>query len=60
VAANWLPFGTRVRLSGLRGTFTVEDRMSRRYSRRVDVYLSSHAEAQKFGVRRFQLTVVAK
>ena len=50
VAANWLPFGTRVYLDGV-GWRTVEDRMAKRFSERVDVYFDSHKEALKFGIR---------
>jgi 3D (Asp-Asp-Asp) domain-containing protein len=43
-----LRFGDKVRLEGL-GTFVVEDRMARRWKRRVDVRVLTHREARSFG-----------
>ena len=57
VAANWLPFGTRVYLDGV-GWRTVEDRMARRFSDRVDVYFDRHADARRFGIRTNKVWVV--
>jgi 3D (Asp-Asp-Asp) domain-containing protein len=45
-----LRFGDRVRLVGY-GTFPVEDRMARRWKRRVDVRVATHREARQFGIR---------
>src|SRR3989339_219389 len=53
VAANFLPFGTRVRFPDLYGTeeFVVEDRMNDRYHRRMDVWMEELEEARTFGVK---------
>jgi 3D (Asp-Asp-Asp) domain-containing protein len=51
-------FGDRVHLAGL-GTYTFEDRMPRRWSRRVDLYLPSRHAARQFGRRRTGLTRTA-
>jgi 3D (Asp-Asp-Asp) domain-containing protein len=59
VAANWLPFGTRVYLDGV-GWRTVEDRMAKRFSERVDVYFDRHADARRFGIRTNRVWVVRK
>jgi 3D (Asp-Asp-Asp) domain-containing protein len=58
VAANWLPLGARVRLEGMPGVLTVEDRMSRRHPSRVDVFFARHDDARQFGVRKLRLTVI--
>lgn len=61
IAANWLPFGTKVKIPALYGDkiFTVDDRMNKRYGYgRMDVWLNtSKAEARKFGVRRVEVQV---
>ena len=55
VAANFLPFGTKIRIPALFGDriFTVEDRMHIRNSDKVDIWFSSKEEALNFG-RRFR------
>jgi 3D (Asp-Asp-Asp) domain-containing protein len=61
IAANWLPFGTKVKIPALYGDkiFTVDDRMNKRYGYgRMDVWLdASRAEAMKFGVKRVEIEV---
>lgn len=49
-AANWLPFGTRVYVEGV-GWRTIQDRMSKRFNERLDIYFNSHAKAKQFGIR---------
>ena len=61
IAANGLPFGTRVKIPSVYGEkiFVVEDRMNRRYGHgRFDVWLDmSQAEARKFGVKRVEVEI---
>ncbi|MBI5729175.1 MAG: 3D domain-containing protein [Candidatus Magasanikbacteria bacterium] len=61
IAANWLPFGTIVKIPSLYGDkeFIVEDRMNARYGYgRLDIWFdSSKAEAFKFGVKRVDVEV---
>ncbi len=61
IAANGLPFGTRVKIPSVYGEkiFVVEDRMNRRYGYgRFDVWLDmSRAEARKFGVKRVAVEI---
>lgn len=54
IAANFLPFGTKVRIPELFGekVFIVHDRMNRRYWYRVDVWMKEKASAKKFGLHR--------
>ncbi len=59
VAANFLPFGTRVKIPELFGdkTFIVEDRMHRRFSDRMDIWFPSKWEAKQFGRQTAQIIV---
>lgn len=56
-AANAFPFGTRLRIQGV-GERVVQDRMSRRFPNRVDVFFDTHAEARRFGIRTNRVEVV--
>ncbi|MDP3956418.1 MAG: hypothetical protein Q8P97_00295 [bacterium] len=60
VAANWLPFGTKIRIPAISETavFTVEDRMHSRYSDRVDVWFPEKIQAKDFGVRTLVIEVL--
>ncbi len=55
VAANWLPFGTKIKIPSLYGDkeFIVDDRMNERYGYgRMDIWLNSNKQtAIKFGVK---------
>jgi 3D (Asp-Asp-Asp) domain-containing protein len=61
IAANFLPFGTRVKIPSIYGEkiFIVEDRMNSRYGYgRLDVWLdTTKAEARKFGVKRVEIEI---
>ncbi len=52
VAANFLPFGTRIKLPDLFGgeVFVVHDRMNDRFSNRVDIWVATREEAIERGV----------
>ncbi len=55
VAANWLPFGTKIKIPSIYGDkiFTVEDRMNERYGfGRMDIWLDAPKQtAIQFGVK---------
>lgn len=54
VAANFLPFGTRLRLPDQFGdfVFTIEDRMNERYgSGRIDIWMHTKPQARAWGAR---------
>ena len=59
VAANFVPFHTKVRIPSLYGdkVFSVEDRMNRRFSNRMDIWMASRQEAIKFGIKRIEIEV---
>jgi len=60
VAANFLSFGTKIRIPSLFGerVFTVEDRMSSRFTNTVDVVVSSRNEAINFGTKNAYIEIV--
>ena len=58
-ASRKIPMGTRLRIEGV-GVRVVQDRLATRYDDRVDVFFSSHAEAQRFGKRLLKVTVLKK
>lgn len=60
IAANFLPFGTQVRIPEYFGdrVFTVHDRMNRRYTKRVDVWMKNKSDAMQFGVRTLKIEVL--
>lgn len=60
IAANFLPFGTKVRFPELFGdrVFTVQDRMNARYYYRADVWMKTREAAIKFGYAYAKIEVV--
>lgn len=64
IAANFLPFGTLVKLPELFGDkiFTVDDRMNRRYTHayphRIDIFFHDTKKAIRFGKQSLTLEVV--
>lgn len=60
VAANFLPFGTKVRIPALFGdkVFVVEDRMNKRHASRLDVWFETRWQAREFGIRVAQIEVL--
>ena len=53
VAANFLPLGTRVRIPELYGdrVFYVEDRMNKRYDKKMDLWMKEYDDAKQFGLK---------
>jgi len=60
IAANFLPFGAKVRIPELFGNriFIVRDRMNRRFSNRVDVWMIERPDAVNFGVKIAKIEVL--
>lgn len=46
-ASRKIPFGTKLAIDGR--TYTVQDRLAKRYDNRVDIYFASHKRALQFG-----------
>ncbi len=59
LAANFLPFGTKVRLPDYSGNkiYTVEDRMNQRYYYRADIWMPTREAAKQFGVKRLKMEI---
>lgn len=60
IAANFLPFGTKVRFPHIFGdkVFVVEDRMNKRYPYKMDVWMEHTSEARKFGVKYAEVQIL--
>ena len=60
IAANFLPFGTKVMIPELFGdkVFTVHDRMNRRYAERVDIWFAERQDALNFGIRTAEIVIL--
>jgi len=60
IAANFLKFGTKVRIPELFGdkVFVVRDRMNSRHATRVDVWMKNHSDAMKFGIKTAKIEVL--
>lgn len=61
VAANFLPFGTIIKIPELFGnkTFIVEDRMHSRYQLNIDIWFPEKALAKEFGLRIVRIEIVS-
>ncbi len=61
IAANFLPFGTAVKIPAVFGDkiFVVEDRMNKRYTDRIDVWMTSKQEAFRFGKKQVVIEIVS-
>lgn len=59
VAANFLPFGTKVRIPEVFGdkVFSVEDRMNARYYYKIDVWMPTYEEAKNFGIKYVEVEI---
>lgn len=60
VAANFLPFNTRLRLPNYFGDkdFVVEDRMNTRYYERIDIWMPSKAAAKQWGAKWVKVEIL--
>ena len=60
IAANFLPFGAKVKIPELFGDriFIVRDRMNKRFSHRVDVWMIEKPDAMNFGVKIAKIEVL--
>lgn len=60
VACNFLPFGAKVRIPDYFGdkVFTVNDRMAKRFSDRIDVWMETRSDALQFGRRTLAVEIL--
>ena len=61
IATNLYPFGTKIKIEGL-GIFTVEDRISKRYNNRIDVWVGygkeANEQAKKNGIKKMKVEIL--
>jgi 3D (Asp-Asp-Asp) domain-containing protein len=62
VAANFLPFGTKIRIPELFGDriFIVRDRMNSKYDNRIDIWFNDRENAIKFGLKLAKVEILAE
>jgi 3D (Asp-Asp-Asp) domain-containing protein len=60
IAANWLKFGTKVRIPEIFGDriFVVRDRMNKRFPDKVDIWMQDKADAKHFGLKIAKIEVL--
>ena len=60
VAANFLKFGTKVKIPDLYGDriFIVRDRMNKKHPNRVDIWMKDRADAIQFGIKTTRIQVI--
>ena len=60
IAANFLPFGAKVRIPELYGdkVFIVRDKMNKRYPNRVDIWMINKTDARQLGVKFAMIEVL--
>ncbi len=60
IATNFLSFGTQVKIPELFGDriFVVEDRMHRRKTDFIDIWMPTKEEAKEFGIARAKIMVI--
>jgi 3D (Asp-Asp-Asp) domain-containing protein len=60
LAANFLPFGTRIKIPELYGDkiFVVEDRMHKRFQNRIDIWFPDRQSALEFGYRELKVEIL--
>ncbi len=60
IAANFLPFGTKVKIPAVFGdkVFVVRDRMNQRFTNRLDVWMAEKLDAKQFGVKLAKIQIL--
>jgi len=60
VAANFLAFGTKVQIPSIFGdkVFTVEDRMAKKHSDKIDIWFPERYLAKNFGVQEAEVVIL--
>ena len=60
VAANFLAFGTKVKIPGIFGDkiFTVEDRMAKKHDDKIDIWFTERYLAKNFGVKEADVVIL--
>ena len=56
-APRSIPFGTVLEIRGV-GRRVVQDRLALRYDNRIDIFVRSHSEAKRFGMKKLSVSAV--
>jgi 3D (Asp-Asp-Asp) domain-containing protein len=61
VAANFLPFGARIKIPEIFGdqVFVVEDRLHERHNDRIDVWFPTKEKALRFGIKISEIEILS-
>lgn len=57
-ASRKIRLGTKVIIAG--HTYTVDDRLAKKYDSRFDIFFATHREALQFGIRKETVTIITK
>lgn len=60
VAANFLPFGAKIKIPGIYGDkiFIVRDRMNERYNNKIDIWMLDKQAAKNFGIKIVKVEII--
>ena len=60
IAANFLAFGTKVQIPEIFGdkVFTVEDRMAKKHSDKIDIWFPERRLAKRFGIQKAEVIIL--
>ena len=60
IAANFLPFGTKVRIPDIFGNkiFVVKDRMASKHADKVDIWFATKELAKSFGRKKLEVEII--
>lgn len=50
------PLGTKIHIEGI-GDRIITDRLARKYDNRIDIFMSNHKDARKFGIKTNNVTI---
>lgn len=54
------PLGSNVTIDGLTNKFVLNDRLAKRYDNRIDIYMSRHSDAKKWGIQKRKVTIISE
>lgn len=59
-AANFLEFGTKIKIPSIYGdkVFTIEDRMAKKHSDKIDIWFPEKQLAKKFGKQQLEVQIL--
>lgn len=56
-----LTHNTKVKIDGLEGTFLVKDKMNKRWTNKIDIYMGTDVQkALQWGIREVKITIISE